>query len=176
MGSERFSSTLQRKSRTNFCKKDILRLFEKSSIFYSSSSSVSNDAFNEKLESSIHGSIFGFTSIFVNRLKHLLCSWFLEEGRKKSKGGFLGKRRSCLLSEQRFRNSNSKLDFFQTFFPLLLIFIPRLFNLFGVTDEKLFVSRSSMLIFICTVFLINEYSRDDINKMSYFPYQRIVFF
>ena len=132
MGSERFSSTLQRKSRTNFCKKDILRLFEKSSIFYSSSSSVSNDAFNEKLESSIHGSIFGFTSIFVNRLKHLLCSWFLEEGRKKSKGGFLGKRRSCLLSEQRFRNSNSKLDFFQTFFPLLLIFIPRLFNLFGL--------------------------------------------
>ena len=73
MGSERFSSTLQRKSRTNFCKKDILRLFEKSSIFYSSSSSVSNDAFNEKLESSIHGSILGFTSIFVNRLKHL-CS------------------------------------------------------------------------------------------------------
>ena len=34
---------------------------------------VSNDAFNEKLESSIHGSILGFTSIFVNRLKHL-CS------------------------------------------------------------------------------------------------------
>ena len=61
------------KSRTNFCKKDIRPFLKKFHFLQILSFFVSNDAFNEKLESSIHGSILGFTSIFVNRLKHL-CS------------------------------------------------------------------------------------------------------
>lgn len=102
---ERFSPTLQqqrKKVEPIFARKIFALFLKKFHFLKILSFFVSNDAFNEKLESSIHGSILGFTSIFVNRLKHL-CSalgfqkkavWEEDRGREKSKGGFLGRRKS----------------------------------------------------------------------------------